>query len=294
MKTPSLNSAPSIQWHRPLWKISLAAFLGLCFPVTVPVDAADAAAMTLAQTPPAVQKTVQANNGNGKVTSISKGDEDGMASYEVKFMNGPQPRDLHVGEDGRLLSIQMALAETPPAVQKSIQTQLGGDKLDAIEKTFDLDETSYVVDITTKDGRESQFSIGEDGALLEMEIALSEAPAPVQKTLAAQMGNGTLTTLTRIIDDTVTYAAEFTKDGKSGGVTVASDGALLSVGITLAETGAAQKTILEKVGNGRILSIKKSFEKREKVLPFKVESVKDGKYFNFSVGPKGRFLGMDD
>jgi uncharacterized membrane protein YkoI len=273
----------------------LAASFGLCFPsVTQVCAAADAGAIPLAQTPPAVQKAIQASIGNGKVTSITKGDEDGIPSYEVNFTNNGQPRDLHVGEDGRLLSIQMALGETPPAVQKSIQTQLGSDKLDAIEKTFDLDETSYVVELTTKDGRESQFSIGENGALLEMEIALGEAPAPVQKTLAAQMGNGTLTTLTRIIDDRVTYDAEFTKDGKNGNVTIATDGALLSVEITLAETGAAQKTILEKVGNGRIISISKSFEKREKVLPFKVESVKDGKYFNFSVGPKGRFLGMND
>jgi hypothetical protein len=30
------------------------------------------------------------------------------------------------------------------------------------------------------------------------------------------------------------------------------------------------------------------------VFPFEVEGRKDGKPFDFSVGPKGRFLGMDD
>ena len=269
--------------------------LGLCFLVVAPVHAAaDAGAIVLAQTPPAVQKTVQANIGIGRVTSITKGDDDAKPSYEIVYTKGAASLDLHVGEDGALLSMQVGFAETPPAVQKSIQAQLGTDKMGDIEKTFDRDETTYVVDTTTKDGRESQFTISDAGVLLEAEIALSEAPAPVQATITTQMGKGTLTTLTKIIDDKVTYDADFTKDGKNGGVTVGSDGALLSVQITLEETGAAQKTILEKVGNGKILSVWKSFEKREKVFPYKVESIKDGKAFNFSVGPKGKFLGIDD
>jgi len=294
MKLPSLKNHLSVQWHRPLWPICLAAMFGFFFPLAALVRAQNASAIVLGQTPPAVQKTVLANIGNGQVTSISKGDEHGVTTYEVNFMKGTQPRDLHVGEDGTLLSIWIAFNEAPPAVQKSIQAQVGADKLGDIEKTFEAEEISYVVDITTKDGRESQFSIDESGILLETEIPLSEAPAAVQKTIADQMGNGTLTTLSKIIDDKVTYDAEFTKDGKTGNVTVAGDGALLSVEITLAETGPAQKTILEKVGDGKIISIKKSFEKRDRVLPFMVESVKDGKAFNFSVGPKGRFLGMDD
>jgi hypothetical protein len=289
-KNPSSNLS-SICWDCPLWAISLAALLGLC----LPVDAfADAGAIILAQTPSAVQKTVQANIGKGQVTSISKSDEDAVASYDVNFMKDGQPRDLRVREDGALLRVEVAFTETPPVVQKAIQAQLGPDKLGVIEKTFDDAEISYEVEITTKGGRESQFTVGESGALLETEIALSDAPAPVQKTIAAQMGNGTLTTLTKIIDDKVTYDVDFTKDGKDGSVTIASDGALLSVQITLEETGAAEKTILEKVGNGKIVSVWKSFEKREKVFPFKVESVKDGKSFNFSVGPKGRFLGLDE
>jgi len=189
----------------------------------------------------------------------------------------------------------MTFAEIPPAVQKAIQAKLGGNTLDAIEKTLDSDETTYVVEITTKDGRESQVTIADDGELLEEEIALSQAPAPVQKTVAAQIGNGTLTMLVKIFGEKITYDADFTKDGKDRAVTIASNGALLSVKISLAETtAAAQQTILEKVGNGRIVSVWKSFEKRENVLPFKVVSVKDGKPFDFSVSPKGRFLGLDE
>jgi len=229
------------------------------------------------------------------VTSISMTDEDSVAIYEVAFTKDGQPRDLHVGKDGRLLSILIALADTPPAVRKSIQSELEGDTLVAIEKTFEVDETSYLVEITARDGRARRFTIGDDGVLSEREIGLSEAPAPVQKTVAAQVGDGTLKILTKIFAEKVTYDADFTKDGKDGAVSVAGNGQLLSVKITLAEaTAAAQQTILAKVGAGRIRSVWKSFEKRENVFPFKVESVKDGKLFNFSVGPNGRFLGVDD
>jgi len=272
----------------------LAFILGLSLPAIALVPQLDNASIMLSQSPPAVQKSIQANIGGATVTKMTKGEEDGVADYEVEFTKGGQTRDLKVTEDGRLLSIEVAFAETPPAVQKALQAQLGADKLDSIEKTFDANEISYEVDITTKDGRESQFTLSDSGVLLEIEIALSEAPPLVQKTIATQMAGGTLTTLTKNIDARVTYDAEFTTDGRSGSVSVADNGALLSVSITLAETGPAQATILEKVGNGKILSVKKSFEKREKVFPFKVESVKDGKPFNFSVGPKGRFLGLDD
>ena len=292
---PSLKSPFSIQLHRLLWTISLTALLALCLPAAALVPQLDPASITLAQSPPAIQKTVQENVGNGKVTAMSKVEEDGLARYEVDFTKDGISRDLKVAEDGTLVSIQVALAETPPAVQKAIAAQLGESKLGDIEKTFEGAETNYEVEITTKDGRDSQFTLNEAGALLEIEIALSEAPAPVQKTVAEQMGNGTLTTLTKIINQTVTYEAVFTKDGKEGGVNVAATGALLSVQITLEQVPpAALKSIQEKVGNGKILSVWQSYEKREKVLPFKVESVKDGKSFNFSVGPKGRFLGLDD
>jgi hypothetical protein len=58
---------------------------------------------------------------------------------------------------------------------------------------------------------------------------------------------------------------------------------------------AVRKTIRQKMGDGKILRIDKSLvEKRMGVLAFEVQGRKDGKPFNFSVGPQGRFLWMDD
>lgn len=65
--------------------------------------------------------------------------------------------------------------------------------------------------------------------------------------------------------------------------------------VALSETPPARKTIREQIGGGKILRIDRSlFEKQAGVLPYEVEGRKDGRPFDFSVGPHGKFLGMDD
>jgi len=198
MTLPSSEHASCRSSRRSFFKTLRAALIGLCFAAIAPVHALDRPRdpddRTLEETPPAVQKTIRATIGTGKVQSITKKDHHGRATYEVMFTKIKFSPDFQVREDGK------------PVTAERILERLTWSRA---------------------------FTVAEDGALLSMETAL-------------------------------------------------------------AETGAAQKTILEKVGNGRIISIKKSFEKREKVLPFKVQSAKDGKPFNFSVAPDGRFLGTDE
>ena len=77
---------------------------------------------------------------------------------------------------------------------------------------------------------------------------------------------------------------------------MAANGVLLREQVALEDTpSAARKTIRERMGNGTILRIDKSLvEKRMGVLPYEVQGRKAGKPFDFSVGPRGRFLGMDE
>jgi hypothetical protein len=71
---------------------------------------------------------------------------------------------------------------------------------------------------------------------------------------------------------------------------------MLSVEVTLDQiAGKARQTIQNQIGAGKILRIDQSLvEKTKGVLPYDVEARKNGQPFDFSVGPKGRFLGMDD
>ena len=57
---------------------------------------------------------------------------------------------------------------------------------------------------------------------------------------------------------------------------------------------AVRRTIRARMGDGKVLRIDRSFVEQQGVMPYEVQGRKDGKPFDFSVGPRGRFLGMDD
>jgi hypothetical protein len=201
-----------------------------------------------------------------------------------------------VAADGKLLSEGVSLEETPPPVQITIKAHLRDGTLDNIEKTFEETQINYDVDITRKDGVSRSFTVGLDGKLLSLQISLEEAPAPVKKTIQTNLAGGKLQEIHRTFEDgAVSYYVEFSRDGKARDLSVAPNGKLESVHLFLSELPPeAQATTLDKIGNGRIGRIDKVFERKEGVLPFEIEGSKDGRPFNFSVGPKGEFLGMDE
>jgi uncharacterized membrane protein YkoI len=188
------------------------------------------------------------------------------------------------------------LDETPIPVQRTIKIQVGEGTIEAIEKSFDEDEISYDVDMKRKDGAERSFSVALDGKLQAMEVVLEETPAAVRKTIEASLGTAKLEDVYHMFEEGETsYYVEVRRDGKLRDFSVAENGKLQSVQMFLSETPAeVQSTINEKLGNGKLSRVDKSFEARRGVLPYEIEARKDGKPFNFSVGPKGRFLGMDD
>ena len=252
-------------------------------------------AVAFSELPSAVQKAIGKLGGNA-AAEFTRVEEDGATTFETEITQGGRERDISVGEDGTLLSIEVTPAETPAAVQKAITAQVGAGALVGVDKIFDDGETSYDVVMTTKAGQERAFTVEEDGTVSSLEVALAETPAAVQKTITAQVGTGKLGTVTRIFDESTTYDVEAgTVDGKAREFSVGADGKMLSVRVTLEETGPeVQKTIREQIGTGKILRIDKSFERRSKTLPYEVEGMKNGKPFNFSVGAAGKFLGMDE
>lgn len=258
----------------------------------------DTNTVALKDTPAPVQKTVNTQVADGKLEEIVRSDRNGEAVYVASqtAKNGDE-RDFTVADDGTLLSVEVGLSEAPAPVQKTIRTIVTGWELESIDKNLDEAEVSYDVE-ATKDGKTKSFSVGEDGKTLSIEISLAEAPEPVQKVIKDKIGADKLKTLTKSFDeDGITFdilVAEAGNAEKSFLVSVA--GKLLSEQVSLAGVpAAARKTIMEKIGGGKLLRIDKSlFEKKDGVLPYEVHARKDGKPFDFSVGPKGRFFGMDE
>lgn len=252
--------------------------------------------VSIHQLPVPVQKTVNDELGDSKLVQIEKNEENGEVTYVVTRKIKDEERDFVVAEDGTLLSVEVSLDETDPVVQKAIKAQLRDGTLDSIEKTFEGNDINYEVDMTTKSGEDRSFTITLDGKLTSVQVNLEEIPAPARKAIEAHLGNGKITDVFRLVDgNDISFDAEVDHGGKTRDVIVSPAGKLESIQVALSEIPPeAQKTIQDKIGNGRITRIDQDFTPRQGVYPYEVEGRKDGKPFNFSVGPRGRFLGMDD
>jgi hypothetical protein len=254
--------------------------------------------VALSDTPTSVQKTIQAQVADGEMGDITKCAEDLDTVYDVVLTakNGFE-RDFTVGQDGTLLSVELTLAETPAEVRQTIQFQLNGSGPDSIDKNLDDTEVTYDVEGPGTDGKEVDFTVDEDGTLSSVQVPLNDTPDAVQKTVASELNGGKVETIDENLDDDGTNfdVSITTPDGAETGLNVAADGTMASKEVGLDDVPArARSTIQNRIGDGTILRVEKSFEKRNNVLPFEVEGRKDGKPFDFSVAPRGRFLGMDD
>jgi putative PepSY-like beta-lactamase-inhibitor len=147
----------------------------------------------LAETPAAVQKTITTQLSDATLDGIEKNLEGDETTYEVDFTTkAGQEKSMSIDQEGTLLSLELTLEETPPAVQAAIKTQVADGKLDQIEKSFDDEAVSYDVAATTKAGKERNFTLAADGTLASVEVTLAEVAAPAQKTIQKRIGTGQL------------------------------------------------------------------------------------------------------
>jgi len=255
-------------------------------------------AVELTATPAAVQAVIHARLGRGQLDAIDATNDAGETTFDVSFTTqSGEDAGFTVAEDGTVLSVEVALAATPAAVQKTIRERATGWQLEDLSQDLTEMETSYDVEVSTN-ARETSFTVASDGALLSAEVTLAETPPAVQTTIKSQVANGTCQSISEEFDpagNSFDVDARTTAGGRDS-FTVGMDGTLQSVEVSLEKVPpAARKTIRNKMGDGKILQIEKSLvEKKDGVLPYEVEGRKDGRPFNFSVGPHGRFLGMDE
>jgi uncharacterized membrane protein YkoI len=275
----------------------LVASLLFCGVLRTNSIAAEAKKLVLSDLPAAVQKTVQSqlNVSGGKVGEIDRDEEDGEVSYVVEIVKGEDDaRDMTVSEKGKLLGLEVDLEEVPAVAQTTIKKTVGSGSIDSIDKTSEEDGTiSYEVEMTTKAGKDRFFTVTMDGKLVRLELGLEEAPAAVRKTIEGQSGKAKVESVYRIFeDDEVSYSAEISEGGKSRGMTITADGKLESIEVFVSDLPPLGRKVLHgKVGDGKLVRIDKVFDENNEYL-YEVESVKDGKPFNFKIGPGGRFRGM--
>jgi len=243
-----------------------------------------------------VQQAIKAEVKGAQLAEIEEAAADGKTFYDVLFTKADSTRSLTVDAQGNLIRAQVALTETPPAVQKVIQSQLGKNKLGDIDRTRDEGDTLYAVDLIEANGESRSLSVAEDGKWFVLELSLSEAPGPVQKTIRSHLGKGTLEEVSKVHDeDQVSFEAEINKDGKAITLTIGPHGRLLSEEqeVSLKEVPEpVQKSIKANLGAAQLASITKVIEGRD--TTYEVEASKNGKELSFAVAGDGKFLGFDD
>jgi uncharacterized membrane protein YkoI len=144
---------------------------------------------------------------------------------------------------------ELKLSDCPAAVQKTLQREAYGAKIDEVEKEIEDGKTTYEAEVTI-DGKEYEISVADDGTLLEkvledaddddekedeqketkdVEIKFSDCPAAVQKTLKREANGANLETIDKETEDgKAVYEVAVKIDGKNYEIAVAQDGTLIS------------------------------------------------------------------
>jgi uncharacterized membrane protein YkoI len=119
----------------------------------------------LPEVPAPVQKTIRATLGNATLGDITKTMDDDETNYDVEMTKDGQERGFTVGADGRLHSMQVSLAETPAAVQKTIQAELKDGRIEEINHKTEDDESVFAVRLT-QGGKSRELNISPDGKVV--------------------------------------------------------------------------------------------------------------------------------
>lgn len=121
--------------------------------------------LTLADLPPAVQKTVQAELQGGEIKSIGKETEHGVAQYEVETMVNGKHRDINVDTKGALLVVEeeTTIDSIPAAAKAAILKKVAYGKLGMVELFKKGGETMYEAAYTAKNGRKHEALFKADG-----------------------------------------------------------------------------------------------------------------------------------
>jgi hypothetical protein len=255
------------------------------------------AEVALNETPAPVQKTIQTEAAGWQLEGIDKSVEESGTTYDVEVSKSGSTQNFTVDDDGTLLSVTTSLDQTPDPVKSAIQALAKGGRLVSIDKNVDDAEITFDVEVSGSNGATKTSTLADDGTLLSAEVALAETPPAVQAAIAQQIRRGAVESIDENFDpDGNSFDVVAASRGLKTSFTVGLDGTLASVEVTLDQTPpGARATIENQIAGGKIIRIDKSIvDKQGRVLPYEVQGRKAGKPFDFSVGPKGRFLGMDD
>lgn len=172
----------------------------------------------------AIQNTIQAHLGDGKLQRIDRTLEEGETFFEVEFRKNGRDRSISISPEGKLVGAQVFLDELPPPAQKSIQSQTATGKLDRIDRTVEDGEVFYEIE-WTQAGRDREFSVDGTGKIRSVRVAPAETPEPVRKAINGVLSKAALVRIDKIFDsDGTSYEVALLRQGKKVVLSIDEDG----------------------------------------------------------------------
>lgn len=248
-----------------------------------------AATVSLDKVPVVVQKAIKEQLKGGTLGEIDQTTDDGTVTFEVAAKKGETEWSFTLAADGTLLELEIPLSEAPAPVQKTIKTAIGKGTIDLVTKSFDENEVTYDVEFTTTDGKDRFLSVDADGTLNTLEIGLEEAPKAIREKITEVAGKWKVEMVAKSYEEgKVFYDVDLSLKDKERDFRLTESGKLETEQVFIEDvTPEARKTILGKLGEGKVVRIDKAYE-NDGSFVFEIEGLKNGQSFDFSVGPKGR------
>jgi hypothetical protein len=223
----------------PFWVVS-TALLGLGW---MTAEALDEDELRLADCPPAVRKTLQAETKGAPIAAVFKEKaEDGQTTYWADVTLGGRAYSIGVLENGTLSELNLAVDDEevafdrcPAAVQETFRAEAFGARIETVSKDIRYGVTIYEAVVEHR-GKSYEVIVAQDGTLVEKvlviddeEIDLAMCPAAVRATFHEQSRGGTLGEITRTSGiNGHTYEADIEIRGRVYLVEVAESGLLIS------------------------------------------------------------------
>jgi uncharacterized membrane protein YkoI len=195
-------------------------------------------------------------------THLEKGD----TVYHFSGNKNNKHNEVDLSSAGKFIRLEqhLGLNLCPKPVQNAIRPYTTGGKLEKVTRHADNETSSFEAEITFKNDMSLFVEVDKNGKLLstETEVAITQVPAAVQKTIKAELNIQPPTYIGRLIEDGDTsFHVEVEAIERTNEFWVANNGRLLERELMFVECpGAVQKAILPRMGKSPDVKITKDCE----------------------------------
>jgi len=222
------------------------------------------ASLKINDVPEPARKTIEMQAKGREIADIDRETWDGKTVYEVEFAQTGRNAQIHVAEDGTMVSDKRAgkglkglfmgtqVEDTPPAVQAAIKREAGTREIVDIDKETRAGQTIYEVEIKMPE-HNVELHIAQDGTIVrdsrnmkgvgtapgevekgtgrgtaERRLTLNEVPTAVQQAIRAAGDPATLKPIQKKVrDGKAVYEVELQKEGLNTRLEIAEDGTII-------------------------------------------------------------------